>query len=107
MTKSLTEKWKDGTLPTGLYYIINLNGKEEIDHCFTIGEFWFNTDLKEVLAPVPSYDHFSQLVKKVKKLKKQMKEYEKCLMAIRDRGTEKDFDCILSADIVLQKWGIK
>lgn len=58
MTKTLTEQWKDGTLPLGTYYILNINGDEEIDRSVAVGELWNNTDLKEVLAPVPSYDEW-------------------------------------------------
>lgn len=62
MTKTLTEQWRDGTLPLGTYYILNIYGDEEIDMSVAVGELWNNTDLKEVLAPVPSYDEYKQLV---------------------------------------------
>ena len=61
MTKTLTEQWREGTLPLGTYYIVNKKGYEEIDKSIAIGELWNNTDLKEVLAPVPSYDEYKKL----------------------------------------------
>lgn len=72
MTKSLTEQWREGTLPLGTYYILNINGVEEIDKSVAIGELWNNTDLKEVLAPVPSYEEY-------KKLKEQLKYANKII----------------------------
>ena len=65
MTKSLTELWKDGELLKGVYYIIDKNGEEQIDYCFTTGEFWFNSDLKEVLAPVSSYEECKETKEKL------------------------------------------
>ena len=60
MTKTLTEQWRDGTLPVGTYYIVNKNGYEEIDKSVAVGELWNNTDIKEVLAPVPSYEEWQE-----------------------------------------------
>ena len=65
MTKTLTEQWREGTLPLGTYYILNINGVEEIYKSVAIGELWNNTDLKEVLAPVPPYDEHKTLKKKL------------------------------------------
>ena len=82
MTKSLTEKWKNGELKTGAYYIewsydcdprpsymIDFFDKEYND-----GEFMLQRHkyIDEVLAPVPAYDEYKQfadLSKKVKTLK--------------------------------------
>lgn len=67
MTKSLTEKWKDGELEEGFYYIlfasrfdkdyiaIDMFIQDEKDFMYSCCE-----DVKEVLAPVPSYDEFVQ-----------------------------------------------
>lgn len=68
MTKTLTEQWRDGTLPLGTYYIVNINGVEEIDKSVAVGELWNNTDLKEVLAPVPSYDKVKEMSQKIERL---------------------------------------
>ena len=119
MNKTLTEKWKDGELKEGEYYCkITESPYIERVHLPCLGDAGL---VIEVLAPVPSYDECQTLEnnceilhafwkgakEKIDKLQEQLKEYEECLIAIRDRGTEKDFDCILSADIVLQKWGLK
>ena len=70
MTKSLTEKlWRE-ELPSGYYYIKN-KGETYIHEIFMTQSYQVPDGL-EVLAPVPSYDHFSQLVKKVKKLEQQL-----------------------------------
>ena len=68
MTKTLTEQWREGTLPENCYYILTKNGHIEKDRtrfcsytdeqcfCFTV-----NRDIEEVLAPVPSYDEYLYL----------------------------------------------
>ena len=60
MTKSLTEQWKDGELPVGTYYILDSDGQAVIDKSVCIGELWDNTDIKEVLAPVPNYQTWKE-----------------------------------------------
>lgn len=69
MTKSLTEQWKDGELPVGTYYILDSEGQAVIDKSVCIGELWDNTDIKEVLAPVPSYDDVKEMSQKIERLK--------------------------------------
>ena len=77
MTKTLTERWREGTLEDGLYYCKSIYDIEEL---YLDGRyFWYPlqqegepVDVQEVLAPVPSYDHFSQLVKKVEQLQEQL-----------------------------------
>ena len=80
MTKSLTEQWKDGKLEENWYYIhlksqyfgnidcITINYCDE-DGCF---EEYPDEDIVEVITPVPDFNHFSQLVKKVEKLEQQL-----------------------------------
>lgn len=86
-TTTLTKKWKNGTLKTGYYYF---KTKNNIKNGFLYKGFNYPYDEKyniindvvEVLAEVPTYDHFvdltekdnqfSQLVKKVEKLEKQL-----------------------------------
>ena len=60
MTKTLTEQWRDGTLPDGFYYMLIDCGAGEFTY---INEVYdkcpqdYNDEyIKEVLAPVPSYD---------------------------------------------------
>ncbi|MBO7713065.1 MAG: hypothetical protein J6S85_05815 [Methanobrevibacter sp.] len=70
MTKSLTEKWKNGELDGGYYYLIMEDETLRIDH--TEYKFWNKTIcwehldehfVKEVLAPVPSYEEWQSYEK--------------------------------------------
>ena len=64
MTKSLTEQWKDGELKSGMYYLkmTDTDGSISRDEYFSPYGFinWLPEDIKEVLAPVPSYEEFVQ-----------------------------------------------
>lgn len=81
MTKTLTEQWRDGTLPDGHYYV-------QYDKCYPfIREAYAMRELKkcrdsekiDVLDEVPSYDHFHQLVKKVECLRNKLEIATKAL----------------------------
>ena len=91
MTKTLTEQWREGTLPRGGYYIKLLDGSikqtdyDNISKTFDTEYFRYNKSVKEVLAPVPSYDEYKQLVSETDKLEKKLeiatkalKEYARC-----------------------------
>lgn len=95
-TPTLTEQWRNGTLPEGMYYVSLHNGDEisfiwldKIKHSVYFEVY------KEVLAPVPTYaefkdlmsnlqyvdkcrkltekaDHFSQMEKNVEQLEKKL-----------------------------------
>ena len=70
MTKTLTEQWRDGTLPEGYYYITSKKWgmlidryRDQINDC---GHKWRGFDncqgvVEEVLAPVPSYDEWHKV----------------------------------------------
>jgi len=66
--KSLTEQWREGTLPRGGYYIKLLDGSikqtdyDNISKTFDTEYFRYNVSVKEVLAGVPSYDEYKELV---------------------------------------------
>lgn len=66
MTKSLTEQWKDGTLDYGWYYIkVYWGAGYDVvfdNYNATTREFvdFDKKAIKEVLAPVPSYEEFVQ-----------------------------------------------
>lgn len=62
MTKTLTEQWKYGELELGTYWIIGSDGVEYIDFLLDQSDFNMITDVKEVLAPVPSYDEYQDLI---------------------------------------------
>ena len=86
MTKSLTEKWKDGELKEGEYYCkITESPYIERVHLPCLGDVEF---MVEVLAPVPSYDHFSQKVKKVEQLQERLADADKALKAMDEKYGE-------------------
>ena len=69
MTKTLTEQWREGKLPEGYYYVNNrnwINYYSEDDGYFDDG------GIEEVLAPVPKYDEYKQLLKKNERLEKKL-----------------------------------
>ena len=99
MTKTLTEQWRDGTLPVGNYYCkLYYNGfKEKIQECVKsrydskscIPMSCGNKD-EEVLAPVPSYEevkHWDEFANKimdeVEKLKAQLNEANEIIANFR------------------------
>lgn len=72
MTKTLNEQWREGTLPAGFYYLEMNDGLVIIDHTiYVVGEKIYRWELssvdyvKEVLAPVPSYDEYQKLQKRL------------------------------------------
>lgn len=98
ISETLTEQWKNRTLYGGWYFIKFENGSIlPVYYCGFNREFEFRWDWKisKVLAPA-SYDHFveltekanqfSQMVKKVKKLEKQLKEANNLLLGFLDEN---------------------
>ncbi len=62
MSETLTEKWKNGTLKEGWYYLSIVPNKKCID--YFIGqdfERYNEWAIEEVLAPVPSYEEWEEL----------------------------------------------
>lgn len=93
MTKTLTEQWREGTLPDGAYYILvdkYEQNEPEIDVgvCYNSNfEWWI---VKEVLAPVPSYDENKKLQeqnadlsKTIERLQEQLKEANEIIANFR------------------------
>ena len=75
MTKALTEQWREGTLDDGYYYLKMKDKEVVIDHTeyiFWAKEIrWENKDnnyIKEVLAPVPSYEDWKKLDDELKEM---------------------------------------
>ena len=73
MTKTLTEQWRDGTLPEGCYYVefytekaphIEICGNQYLGY---LAEF-NGTDRAEVLAPVPDYEKVKEMSQKIERL---------------------------------------
>lgn len=104
MTKSLTEKWKDGTLEGGFYYIL-VDGEKYplIDHTdynlLSHQVEWKIFDwhgVKEVVDEVPSYSEYQALKyncetihtcwkganEKIKKLQEQLKEANDIIISV-------------------------
>ena len=112
MTKSLTEKWKDGELEEGFYYILFASrfGKDYIAIDMFIQDekdFMYSSceDVKEVLAPVPSYDEYKELLdlNVYEKLQKQLKEANHIL---KDVFISNAYYKSKQAQY-LKKWGVK
>lgn len=59
MTKSLTEQWREGTLPRGAYYVNRLN--EVRIYLITYEDDKNTHEIYEVIAPVPSYEGWKKL----------------------------------------------
>ena len=58
---SLTEKLKKGELEAGWYYVLLLSNEEYItfiDGKWVVDDRLIEADIKEVLAPVPSYEEY-------------------------------------------------
>ena len=77
MTKTLTEQWRDGTLPLNHYYVKTKSGRYGINH--TVLSFdrdkprtriEYSDRTEEVIAPVPSYEQFIGLMDDSKELDK-------------------------------------
>lgn len=86
--KSLTEQWREGTLPDGYYYI-DYDTQQRIfeieDCCATYqglpAETYFLNDvcLIKVIAPVPSYEEYRELVSNSDELSRKTLQLEKRL----------------------------
>lgn len=72
MTKTLTEQWREGTLPDGFYYIKtrwlgcdnkwHYNKEQDIDYLDSGGDWCgvANDSVVEIIGGVPSYDEWKQ-----------------------------------------------
>lgn len=61
MTKTLTEQWREGNLESGWYYTKHDDGKIYVWLCFKDDcSYIENPEVKEILAPVPSYDMWTK-----------------------------------------------
>lgn len=100
MSKELTDKWKNGELPSGYYYL--KDGKETYIHeCFnSIHKIVPNRFM--FLAPVPSYEE-------LQKLKEQLQEAINALKDINEHTKELSFPSYtgMVCYTILKKWGVK
>ena len=71
----LTEQWKKGELPSGWYYVKCLcENEDRIDYYNASFGCWTSNDkyIKQVLAPVPSYNEWQAKLEENAQLKKQI-----------------------------------
>ena len=87
----LTEKWKNGELKSGYYYVIV---KEEFSNRIdfynssaTIWSYHSNDVINQVLAPVPSYEEYMCLVDYKEELTKACKMRDKIIKKYEDIDT--------------------
>ena len=82
MTKTLTEKWKEDTLDNGLYYW-NIDGcnMPSVSRTYDMRKLKKRkyADKIEVIAPVPSYDEYNELVQKMHIREKKLEIATKAL----------------------------
>ena len=90
MNKSLTEKWKDGELSDGYYYIKLLENDEPYIHK---KDYWAKEVPVTFCEPVPSY-------KENKKLQEQLKEANEIISSLKDARSS-------IVDEYIKKWGVK
>ena len=69
----LTEKWKKGELPSGWYYTKLWKGCNVIDK-FIGNQFlrYDDSDIVEVIAPVPSYDENQQFKELLRECREEL-----------------------------------
>ena len=103
MSKELTEKWREGRLPDGAYYILvdkYEQNEPEIDVgicCDSNFEWWI---VKEVLASVPSYEDFQRL-------QEQLKEANEVLLPLKYKPSYTRGINLYDVHRYLDKWGVK
>lgn len=134
MSKELTERWRNGVLPIGHYYVKRKNGRVFIDNTILqfdetpITKLAWSDKTEEVLSPVPTYDQFveltekanqfPQMVKKVEKLEKQLREANDVIKFYSDahqlteeekQMTGEKYHLVygLKANDYIEKWGVK
>lgn len=96
MTKTLTEQWKDGELQFGkTYWCSDDEGNvaklvlvsNDRFYEWTLGTE-VTKDVKEVLAPVPNYDEYNELIKKIEQLEEANNLFLKIQNKLEDEQEE-------------------
>ena len=115
MTKTLTEQWRDGKLPDGCYYIVHRTnkfpGNDEIEivgteYLKTLSEF-NGTDRAEVLAPVPSYEEYQDIIQQnvnqesaietyIEEIKRLQEQLEISIKALKDCYNDMKYWAVLT-----------
>lgn len=96
--EELTNDWQDGKLERGWYYV---KSGDEVYPDYFNGYFIQTGDKygTEVLAPVPSYDHFIELTEKIKTLSSENERLLN-LQAVKNKEIEE-----LESDSLAKKEG--
>lgn len=113
MSKTLTEQWKNGELLAGLYYFRKNDGLIYIEFHDDYRGFCTPEEyIKEVLAPVPSYESLynpndgrsntTGVFTVLKLIKRDIDNAQK-------RRSLTDLECGIKSQVVslLKKWGLK
>ena len=112
MIKELTEKWKNGKLDNGMYYIrtdkgVSISKLSKYNRFYNTpygNGYEANKKVEEVLAPVPSYDEFQRL-------QEQLKEANEVIRYYDIKEPKYVVDGVLMgkdpAHIYCVKWGVK
>lgn len=137
MTKTLTEQWREGKLPENTYYVQFICGRYGVYEFEQFKGFGFDNDLayiKEVIAPVPSYEEWKELKEQrdwyetrnyeraalINKLREQLNEANKLIKECKNKiewnkviltsypPKEGISDYLYSkVNDYLEKWGVK
>ena len=113
MSKELTEKWRNGTLEGGMYYVKIPDGDVEQANTYQLKQLAlvYDADKIEVIEPVPSYEELQKLKERLADAEKTIKFY-----ADIDGMTEEEKQMSaekyhlvygLKANDYLEKWGVK
>ena len=116
MSKELTKKYYNGTLPSGHYYFNNGNETYTVEHR-QAGRYCLPSGIT-VVDPVPSYEEYQDIIQQnvnqesaietyieqIKQLQEQLEEANKIMkkLSIWKNTYGKDLSCRY-----LKKWGVK
>lgn len=122
MSKTLTEQYRKGKLPTGFYYanLFQYDGEDREDRDFEDIVFYYNKTNKfvyedcydgvsNIIDKVPDYDQITKLEKKVELLQKQLKEAQN-LIIYCSTGDHLGYEIRCENYRIthhLSKWGVK
>lgn len=87
---NLTEQWKKGELPEGVYYFKLPNGETMIGTDYCLATYLLTTDSNrcEVLDQVPSYEQWQAKLEENTKLKERLYEFAEANQSLRKQLDE-------------------
>ena len=122
MSKELTEQWKKGELLAGLYYFRKTDGLIEIEFHDDYRGFCTQEEyIKEVLAPVPDYEEYEDIIQQnvnqesaietyieeIKRLQKQLNDANDIIDFYFPKTKKINSVCIEPLKLYRKKWGVK